>query len=581
MAPRSLLPLCAVLCCVAAFVPSSTHISQSSFAVRRAAHAPTCLAPSTTQQRRAAVVPRMMFDQLTEKMAGIGEMLQGKKKITAASVERALGEVKRALLDADVNLKVTNGLIESVRNQAVGKLLIEGVTPDQQFVKIMYDELVKVMGSQQAPLARSTKEGEPVVILLAGLQGAGKTTAAAKLAKFCQERGAGVAPAEEPQPEMKEGEVWTPPQREGPPGKVLLVAGDVYRPAAIEQLQRLGERIGAEVFAPGRDVDPVDIARGGVQYARDGGFDAVIVDTAGRQVIDEKLMDELVKVKGACEPDEVLLVVDAMTGQEAATLTAAFNERVGITGAILTKLDGDSRGGSALSVQGVSGRPIKFVGVGERIDDLEPFYPDRMASRILGMGDIVSFVEKAQKQVSEAEMAQLSQKMMDATFDFNDFLEQSKVVRNMGSMANVAKMIPGMAGKLSQQQMDDAEDRAERADLFISLMLPEERTNPDLLIRDAAALQRQRRIAKAAQVRPQDVAAFISDFQTMRTMMSRMSKRMAPGGDMGGAPGGGAPGPGGPPSEEDMLAMGNRQQRRRAAKTGKKPAGPSKGFGAK
>jgi len=531
----------------------------------------------------------MMFNQLTENLSGIAQLLQGKKKITPASVERALVEVKRALLESDVNLKVTNDLIESVRRQAVGKILIEGVSPDQQFIKIMYDELVLTMGAQQAPLARSVVESEPVVVLLAGLQGAGKTTAAVKLAKYCQERGAGVEKDPQPTPktepttleDIAELEMKGPLTAEEK-GKVLLIAGDVYRPAAIEQLQKMAEKISAEVYSEGQDANPVEIVKNGIAYGKEKMFDVIIVDTAGRQVIDDDLMDELVKVKEASKPNEILLVVDAMTGQEAASLTAAFNEKVEITGAILTKLDGDSRGGSALSVQSVSGKPIKFIGIGEKIDDLEPFYPDRMASRILGMGDVVSFVEKAQKQVSEAEMNRISKKMLDSTFDFNDFLEQSKVVRNMGSMANVAKMIPGIAGKINQSQIEEAEERAERAELFISFMLPEERSNPELLISDASTSQRHRRIAKAAGYRQKDVSSFISDFQKMKGMMSRMSKKMAAEGQNTAADDLGGNSASIVPNEQDMMAMGNRQQRRQAAKNSKKSgAAKKKGFGSK
>ncbi|CAM9370314.1 unnamed protein product [Pylaiella littoralis] len=313
----------------------------------------------------------MMFDTLAENMAGVANLFTGQKTITESSVEGALKEVRRSLLDADVNLKVTNRLVDAVKAKAVGMKLIDGVTPEQQFVKIMNDELVEIMGAEQAPLARRT-DGKPTVILLAGLQGTGKTTAAAKLAKYLKQ--------------------------EEEPKKVLLVAGDIYRPAAVDQLISLGERIDVEVFSMGQGVDPVEITKAGLERAVEGGFDTVIVDTAGRQVVDDTLMTELKNIQVASEADEVLLVVDAMTGQEAATLASVFNEKIGITGAVLTKMDGDTRGGAALSVQGVSQKPIKFVGVGEKLDDLEPFYPDRMASRILGMGDVVTLVEKAQKE---------------------------------------------------------------------------------------------------------------------------------------------------------------------------------------
>ncbi|CAM9360245.1 unnamed protein product [Discosporangium mesarthrocarpum] len=482
----------------------------------------------------------MMFDQLTEKMAGVAQLLQGKKTISTASVEGALKDVKRALLDADVNLGVTNRLVEAVKEKAVGMEVTEGVTPEQQFIKVMYDQLVEVMGSAASPLARRSDDN-PTVILLAGLQGTGKTTAAAKLAKY-----------------LEEGKE---------PRSVLLVAGDIYRPAAIDQLQTLGQQIEVEVFSMGQDVDPVDITNAGIAYAKEKGYDTVIVDTAGRQVVDEDLMTELKNIQVASNPDEVLLVVDAMTGQEAATLTSVFNQKIGITGAVLTKLDGDTRGGSALSVQGVSGKPIKFVGVGEKMDELEPFYPDRMASRILGMGDVVSLVEKAEKQMSEKEAERMAKKMMDETFDFEDFIRQSKMIKSMGNMAGVAKMIPGMAGKISQAKLDGAEERLKRAEALIASMTEAERKDPDLLTLDPTAPSRLRRISKGAGLRIKDASDFISEFQQMRTIMSRMGKQMQgqnggnmfdPASMMGG---------GNQMANENGVALGNRQQRRTSKKT--------------
>ncbi|CAM9153993.1 unnamed protein product [Choristocarpus tenellus] len=495
----------------------------------------------------------MMFDQLTEKMADVAQLFQGKTKLTEASVEGALKEVKRALLDADVNLKVTNGLVEAVKGRAVGMTLIEGVTPAQQFVKVMYDELVTVMGSAQSELARRTDD-VPTVILLAGLQGAGKTTAAAKLAQYLVE--------------------------DKEPRKVLLVAADIYRPAAIDQLQTLGERIQVEVFSMGQDTSPVDITLAGLAYAQENNYDTVVVDTAGRQVVDDTLMTELKDIQVASKADEVLLVVDAMTGQEAATLTSVFDEKIGITGAILTKLDGDTRGGSALSVQGVSGKPIKFVGVGEKMSDLEPFYPERMASRILGMGDVVSLVEKAEKQMSEDEANRMAKKMVDASFDFDDFLTQSRMMKGMGSIANVAKMIPGMGGKISQDKLDDAEERMSRAETLIGAMTVEERKNPDLLTREPTAPARLRRIAKDADMRMKDANSFISDFQQMRSMMSRMGKKMQ--GKDGNLDAANLMNGVGnmPVDSESAMSLGNRQQRRMAGKNKKKKnTGGIKGFG--
>lgn len=487
-------------------------------------------------------------------MAGVAEMMTGKSRMTEKNIDAALTDVKRAMLDADVNLKVTNDLIKAVKKKALGMEVTKGVTPEQQFVKVMGDELVRILGGAVAELARGDRvdalgQPEPTVILLAGLQGAGKTTAAGKLALYCKGEAQGRRP--------------------------LLCAADVYRPAAIDQLKTLGGRIGVEVFSQGTDADPVEIARAAVAHAKAQGYDTVIVDTAGRQVIDENLMAELKNIKTAVNPDEVLLVLDAMTGQEAATLTARFDEAVALTGAVLTKLDGDSRGGAALSVYGVSGKPIKFIGVGEQLDKLEPFYPDRMASRILGMGDVISLVEKAQEQVSEDEAMAMTMKMMDNTFDFDDFLKQSEMMNKMGSMANVVKMLPGMAGKVSQAKMDQAEDRMDRARALIKAMNAEERGNPDLLIRDREAWTRLRRISADAGYSFDEAREFILEFQQMKTIMSRMSKQMG----MGGAG-----------SEEEMasaMAGGpSRAARRKAAKVkGNGFGGASKkgggGFGKK
>jgi signal recognition particle subunit SRP54 len=297
----------------------------------------------------------------------------------------------------------------------------------------------------------------------------------------------------------------------------------VYRPAAIKQLEILGESIGVTVFSMGSDADPVDIAVAAVAKAKEEGYDTVVVDTAGRQVIDVNLMDELKRIKKAVKADETLLVVDAMTGQEAASLTAAFDSAVGLTGAILTKLDGDSRGGAAVSVRGVSGKPIKFVGTGERTADLEPFYPDRMASRILGMGDIVSIVEKAAAEFSEEETMRMTEKVKRAEFDFNDFIQQARLVSKMGSLGGVAKMMPGMGG-ISSEQIRAAETRLKKNEAMINSMTKKERTNPELLISDQTSRSRLRRISKGSGTKLADVQTFMSEFQRMRTMMSRMTK---------------------------------------------------------
>lgn len=422
-----------------------------------------------------------------------------------------------------------------------------------------------------ATLARQIGD-EPAVVLLAGLQGAGKTTAAGKLAQYLQERevdyDAVNALDEETRGALLTSRMPTTHR------KVLLAAADVYRPAAVQQLQTLGDNIRVEVFSMGTDADPVDIAKEAVAKAKREGFDTVLVDTAGRQVIDDNLMDELRRIKEAVQPSETLLVVDAMTGQEAASLTASFDNAVGITGAILTKLDGDSRGGAAVSVRGVSGKPIKFVGTGEKVQDLEPFYPDRMASRILGMGDVVSLVEKAAAEVSDADAQAMQQKMLDAQFDFDDFLKQTSLVSKMGSFAGVAKMIPGVAGQLDNNKMREVEVRLKKNENMINSMTKKERATPELLIQDKTARSRIRRITDGSGTTFEEGLGFISEFQKMRTMMSRMQKQM---GDGGGGGGGG--------SEPDMAemaasgAMGNRQTRRAAKKKKGKGRGGSKGFG--
>lgn len=483
----------------------------------------------------------MLMDGLVEKLNETVRKIQGADKISEKNIEKSIKEVKRALLDADVNFKVVNDLIKEVKGRSIGADVLQGVQPGQQFVKILYEELVRIMGDKEAKLAPKGTSGSPCVILLAGLQGAGKTTAAAKLALYCRE---------------KESR------------NVLLVACDVYRPAAIDQLKTLGSSIKVEVFEQGVEKSPVEIVSAGLRYASDNGFDTLIVDTAGRQVIDDRLMEELARVKRACQADETLLVVDAMTGQEAANLTRAFNDQIGLTGAILTKLDGDTRGGSALSVRQVSGQPIKFVGVGEKVEKLEVFYPERMASRILGMGDVLSFVERAQEQVDEKEAQRLTAKMMDASFNFEDFLKQSQMVNAMGSMGGLLKMMPGV-GKIDPKQLSAAEDRLKVAQSLICSMTPRERRDPSLLISHRSGPSRLDRIAKGAGRSRSEAQGFLGDFQRMRTMMQRMSKTMvAEGGAEAGMPvPGGAAGP-------------NRAARRRAEKKkADRGSGGNKGFG--
>ncbi|KAK1860369.1 hypothetical protein I4F81_002958 [Pyropia yezoensis] len=476
----------------------------------------------------------MMFESLAEKMDQTVRKLRGTDKITEANIGGALKEVRRSMLDADVNLRVVDQLIADVRERAVGSQVVAGVEPGQQFIKIIYEELTRVMGKDAAPLARRAAGSGPTVVLLAGLQGAGKTTAAAKLALY-----------------------------------VLLVACDVYRPAAVEQLQTLAGMIDVDVFTADLELGAVEIARRGLTAAEEGKYDTVIIDTAGRQVINDKLMRELRDVKAATRPDDTLLVVDAMTGQEAANLTRAFNDSVGITGAILTKLDGDTRGGAALSVQSVSGKPIKFVGTGEKVEKLEPFFPERMASRILGMGDVLTLVDKAEEAMDVKEAEALTKRMVENTFDFEDFLKQSKMISTMGSFGGLMKMLPGV-GSISGQQMAQAEQKLKLATCLINSMTVAERRQPDLLGSGGAAASRLSRIARGSGRSVADAKTLVSDFQRMRTMMAKMSKKMMA--EQGGGPGGpDGPGGGAPPSV-------NRAQRRKASKK-KAQSAPKRGFG--
>jgi len=438
-----------------------------------------------------------MFDELAEKFESAWKKLRGQDKISASNIQNAIRDVRRALLEADVNLQVVKEVVNAITDKAMGADVIAKVRPDQQFIKIVYDELVELMGSANVPLVEA--ETAPTVILMAGLQGTGKTTAVAKLALHLRKQNR----------------------------STLMVAGDVYRPAAIEQLRTLGKQISVPVFDMGNQVDPVEIARQGVAQARSEGINTVIVDTAGRLQIDMDMMAELARIKQAIEPHEVLLVVDAMTGQEAANLTRTFHEQIGITGAILTKLDGDTRGGAALSVRYISGQPIKFVGVGEKVEALQPFYPDRMASRILGMGDVLTLVEKAQEEIELADAMELQQKIMTAKFDFDDFVKNMRMVKNMGSFGSLLKMIPGM--KIPEDKLQEAEKQLKRVEAMINSMTKAERQDPDLIARSPS---RKQRIARGSGYQSQDVTKLVADFQKMRSMMQQMGK-----GQMGGFPG--------------------------------------------
>ena len=470
-----------------------------------------------------------MFDEIADKFEAAWKKLRGQDKISDSNIQGAIREVRRALLEADVNLQVVKEFVEEISKQAQGADVIAGVRPDQQFIKIVYDELVRTMGEANVPLVIASSA--PTVILMAGLQGTGKTTATAKLALHLRKLDR----------------------------TTLLVATDVYRPAAIDQLITLGKQINVPVFEMGADADPVEIARQGLAKAKELGVDTVIVDTAGRLQIDRDMMDELKRVKDAIKPDEVLLVVDAMTGQEAATLTRTFHDEIGITGAILTKMDGDTRGGAALSVRQISGQPIKFIGVGEKVEALQPFYPERMASRILGMGDVLTLVEKAQEEIDLTDAAQLQEKIMSAKFDFDDFLKNTRMMKNMGSFGGMLKMLPGM--KINDTQIQEAEKQLKRCESMISSMTKQERKDPDLISKSPS---RKQRIASGSGHKLQDVSKLISDFQKMRSLMQQMGQGKMP--NFPGMPnmgGGGFPGMGGNQAPSGNPAYGKKKKKKK------------------
>ncbi|KAG9459156.1 hypothetical protein H6P81_003664 [Aristolochia fimbriata] len=450
------------------------------------------LSPSSKVKRTRGIVKAEMFGQLTSGLEAAWSKLKGEDVLTKENIVEPMREIRRALLEADVSLPVVRRFVQAVSEQAVGKELIRGVKPDQQLVKIVHDELVKLMGGEVSELVFA--KSSPTVILLAGLQGVGKTTVSAKLAFYLKKLGK----------------------------SCMLVAADVYRPAAIDQLVILGEQVDVPVYTEGTEKKPSDIAKRGLEEAKKKRIDVVIVDTAGRLQIDKAMMDELKEVKKAVNPTEVLLVVDAMTGQEAAALVTSFNLEVGITGAILTKLDGDSRGGAALSVREVSGKPIKLVGRGERMEDLEPFYPDRMAGRVLGMGDVLTFVEKAQEVMRQEDAEDLQKKIMSAKFDFNDFLKQTRAVAQMGSMTRVIGMIPGM-NKVTPAQIREAEKSLKIMEAMIEVMTPEEREKPELL---AESPVRRKRVATESGKTEQQVNQLVAQLFQMRVRMKNLMGAM-------------------------------------------------------
>uniref|UniRef100_A0A383VIM9 signal-recognition-particle GTPase n=2 Tax=Tetradesmus obliquus TaxID=3088 RepID=A0A383VIM9_TETOB len=498
-------------------------------------------APLAQQQERGALlVPSAMFDTLSASLSSAFKSLNADAKLTAENMKGPLRDVRRALLEADVSLPVVRRFIKKVEERALGLEVLEGVTPQVQFVKIVSDELVQLMGAEGS---KDLNPGQPQVILMAGLQGVGKTTACGKLAAFLKKRRK----------------------------SVLMVATDVYRPAAIDQLVKLGSKVDVPVFELGTAVSPVEIARQGVAKAKAEGIDVVIVDTAGRLQVDENLMAELQNIKAAVHPTDTLLVVDAMTGQEAASLVKTFNDQVDLSGAILTKMDGDSRGGAALSVREVSGKPIKFVGTGEKMDALEPFYPERMAQRILGMGDMLTLYEKAQEAIKEDEVAAFQKRLEADAFDFNDFLDQFKRMNNMGGL-QMLKLMPGFSG-VSEKQLYEVEKKLKRYEGMITSMTEEERANPQLLI---SSPSRRRRVAEGSGRSEQDVAELMGAFTQMKAQTSQMSKIMKLG-------------QGGADAERQMKELIKSAQRpvaagkvrRKKVDAGAKRAGPldkSKGF---
>ncbi|WP_319480022.1 signal recognition particle protein [uncultured Draconibacterium sp.] len=428
-----------------------------------------------------------MFDNLSDRLEKSFKLLKGQGKITEINVAETLKDIRRALLDADVNFKIAKKFTDDVKDKALGQDVLSAVKPGQMMVKIVKDELAELMGGTFTDIKL---ENKPAVILMSGLQGSGKTTFSGKLANMLK---------------SKKGR------------HPLLVAGDVYRPAAIDQLKVLGEQINVPVYTEEGNMDPVKIAKAAIQHAKANGNDVVIVDTAGRLAVDEQMMNEISAVKKAINPDEILFVVDSMTGQDAVNTAKEFNERLDFDGVVLTKLDGDTRGGAALSIRAVVEKPIKFVGTGEKVDALDVFHPDRMAERILGMGDIVSLVEKAQEQFDEEEAKRLQKKLQKNTFDFNDFLKQISQIKKMGNLKDVMGMIPGMGKALKGMDIDD--DAFKHIEAIIYSMTPDERENPSLINGG-----RRKRIANGSGTNIQEVNRLLKQFSETRKMMRMVSQ---------------------------------------------------------
>ncbi len=432
----------------------------------------------------------MAFDKLSDRLSMTLRRVRGKGRLTEKDIDEMMREIRLSLLEADVNFKVVKQFTSNVKEKALGEHILKGLNPGQQVVKIVHDELKELMGNHLETLNLNDKG--LTKIMLVGLQGSGKTTTAGKLARLLKEKNH---------------------------KKPLLVAMDIYRPAAIKQLHTIGEQLGITVFDLGVDVDVPTIAKEAEIYAKENGYDVLIADTAGRLHIDEEMMNELAKVKTVLNPEEIILVLDAMTGQDAVNVTSHFNDNLQVSGAILSKLDGDARGGAALSLRYVTNVPIKYVGMGEKLDQLEPFHPDRMASRILGMGDVLTLVDKVSEQVDESDMMNLMEKMMSGKYNYNDYLKQLKMIRRMGSLGGILKLIPGMSQALKKQDIDDKQ--LIYIEAIINSMTKEERKNPKLIQRSSS---RRRRIANGSGRRVSEVNKLIESLDAQTRMMKQFSR---------------------------------------------------------
>ncbi|QOR68534.1 signal recognition particle protein [Cytobacillus suaedae] len=431
----------------------------------------------------------MAFEGLADRLQNTIQKIRGKGKVTEADVKEMMREVRLALLEADVNFKVVKDFVKKVSERSIGQEVMKSLTPGQQVIKVVQEELTELMGGEQSKIAVAKRP--PTVIMMVGLQGAGKTTTTGKLANLLRKK-----------------------HNRNP----MLVAADIYRPAAIKQLETLGKQLNMPVFSLGDKISPVEIAKQAIQKAKDDHHDYVLIDTAGRLHIDEALMDELKQVKEIANPDEIFLVVDAMTGQDAVNVAESFNDLLGLTGVVLTKLDGDTRGGAALSVKAVTNTPIKFVGLGEKMDAIEPFHPERMASRILGMGDVLTLIEKAQASVDEDKAKELEQKMRSMSFTFEDFLEQLSQVRNMGPLDEILNMLPGANKMKGLKNVQVDEKQISHVEAIIQSMTKQEKVNPDII-----NASRKKRIAKGSGRSVQEVNRLLKQFEDMKKMMKQMT----------------------------------------------------------